>query len=174
MVYGSMSKSILNSNHLLGLFKLCQQQEFDNHVLDGIVMGVLLLSNWDIKSTRDIVLEGLKEILKRIVCFVVDEGSLCVQLNTKAMEHFLSFSGQKESGNVQILEKGKELLIDDSHLTQISRSIRVDGDADINPQGRAIRSTGDYFHVAQNIEHSQEYVGRDLAEWLCWLRSLIV
>ncbi|KAI3782541.1 hypothetical protein L2E82_12591 [Cichorium intybus] len=40
-------------------------------------------------------------------------------------EHHLLIK-QKESGNVQILEKGKELLIDDSHLTQISRITRDD------------------------------------------------
>eukprot|EP01018_Ginkgo_biloba_P011704 Gb_02250 [translate_table: standard] len=40
-------------------------------------------------------------------------------------------------------------------------------------QGRGNRSSGDSFHAAPNIDHSQEFVRRDLIDWLCWLRSEI-
>lgn len=37
-------------------------------------------------------------------------------------------------------------------------------------QGRGNKSSGDNFHAAPNIDHSQEFVRKDLKEWLCWLR----
>ncbi|MQL90766.1 hypothetical protein Taro_023367 [Colocasia esculenta] len=40
-------------------------------------------------------------------------------------------------------------------------------------QGRGNKSSGDTFHAAPNIDHSQEFVRRDLKEWLCWLREEI-
>lgn len=40
-------------------------------------------------------------------------------------------------------------------------------------QGRGNRSSGDFFHAAPNIDHSQEFVRRDLNDWLQWLRSEI-
>lgn len=40
-------------------------------------------------------------------------------------------------------------------------------------QGRGNRSSGDFFHAAPNIDHSQEFVRRDLIDWLQWLRSEI-
>ncbi|KAK7307134.1 hypothetical protein VNO77_39937 [Canavalia gladiata] len=40
-------------------------------------------------------------------------------------------------------------------------------------QGRGNRSSGDNFHAAPNIDHSQEFVRRDLKDWLCWLRKEI-
>ncbi|KAJ1386029.1 Glycosyl hydrolase, family 13, catalytic domain [Sesbania bispinosa] len=40
-------------------------------------------------------------------------------------------------------------------------------------QGRGNKSSGDTFHAAPNIDHSQEFVRRDLEEWLCWLRKEI-
>ncbi|RDX58077.1 Alpha-amylase 3, chloroplastic, partial [Mucuna pruriens] len=40
-------------------------------------------------------------------------------------------------------------------------------------QGRGNRSSGDNFHAAPNIDHSQEFVRKDLKEWLCWLRKEI-
>ncbi|XP_027362029.1 alpha-amylase 3, chloroplastic-like [Abrus precatorius] len=40
-------------------------------------------------------------------------------------------------------------------------------------QGRGNKSTGDNFHAAPNIDHSQEFVRKDLQEWLCWLRKEI-
>ncbi|KAI3779245.1 hypothetical protein L2E82_08872 [Cichorium intybus] len=40
-------------------------------------------------------------------------------------------------------------------------------------QGRGNKSSGDNFHAAPNIDHSQEFVRRDLKEWLCWLRKEI-
>ncbi|CAJ1931707.1 unnamed protein product [Sphenostylis stenocarpa] len=39
-------------------------------------------------------------------------------------------------------------------------------------QGRGNKSSGDNFHAAPNIDHSQEFVRKDLKEWLCWLRWL--
>ena len=39
-------------------------------------------------------------------------------------------------------------------------------------QGRGNKSSGDNFHAAPNIDHSQEFVRNDLKEWLCWLRSV--
>ncbi|XP_020099176.1 alpha-amylase 3, chloroplastic isoform X1 [Ananas comosus] len=39
--------------------------------------------------------------------------------------------------------------------------------------GRGNKSSGDHFHAAPNIDHSQEFVRRDLKEWLCWLREEI-
>nr|XP_009412382.1 PREDICTED: alpha-amylase 3, chloroplastic [Musa acuminata subsp. malaccensis] len=38
-------------------------------------------------------------------------------------------------------------------------------------QGRGNKSSGDNFHAAPNIDHSQDFVRRDLKEWLCWLRK---
>lgn len=41
-----------------------------------------------------------------------------------------------------------------------------------NIQGRGNKSSGDNFHAAPNIDHSQEFVRKDLKEWLCWLRLI--
>nr|GMD46869.1 alpha-amylase 3, chloroplastic isoform X2 [Ipomoea batatas] len=40
-------------------------------------------------------------------------------------------------------------------------------------QGRGNKSSGENFHAAPNIDHSQEFVRKDLKEWLCWLREEI-
>ncbi|KAF9625496.1 hypothetical protein IFM89_023432 [Coptis chinensis] len=40
-------------------------------------------------------------------------------------------------------------------------------------QGRGNKSSGDNFHAAPNIDHSQEFVRKDLKEWLCWMRKEI-
>ena len=42
---------------------------------------------------------------------------------------------------------------------------------DAHFRGKGNRSTGDSFGAAPNIDHSQEFVRRDLAEWLQWLRA---
>ena len=42
---------------------------------------------------------------------------------------------------------------------------------DAHFKGKGNRSTGDSFGAAPNIDHSQEFVRRDLAEWLQWLRA---
>ncbi|KAG9140183.1 hypothetical protein Leryth_015799 [Lithospermum erythrorhizon] len=38
-------------------------------------------------------------------------------------------------------------------------------------QGRGNKSSGDNFHAAPNIDHSQEFVRRDIKDWLRWLRK---
>ncbi|KAL4195580.1 hypothetical protein AMTRI_Chr05g65370 [Amborella trichopoda] len=40
-------------------------------------------------------------------------------------------------------------------------------------QGRGNKSSGDNFHAAPNIDHSQDFVRNDLKEWLNWLRNEI-
>ncbi|KAF7829434.1 alpha-amylase 3, chloroplastic [Senna tora] len=40
-------------------------------------------------------------------------------------------------------------------------------------QGRGNKSSGDNFHAAPNIDHSQEFVRNDLKQWLCWMRKEI-
>ncbi|XP_058764076.1 alpha-amylase 3, chloroplastic [Vicia villosa] len=40
-------------------------------------------------------------------------------------------------------------------------------------QGRGNKSSGDNFHAAPNIDHSQDFVRNDIKEWLCWLREEI-
>ncbi|PPD80661.1 hypothetical protein GOBAR_DD22412 [Gossypium barbadense] len=40
-------------------------------------------------------------------------------------------------------------------------------------EGRGNKSSGDNFHAAPNIDHSQEFVRKDLKEWLGWLREEI-
>ncbi|XP_050372340.1 alpha-amylase 3, chloroplastic isoform X2 [Argentina anserina] len=40
-------------------------------------------------------------------------------------------------------------------------------------QGRGNKSSGDSFHAAPNIDHSQDFVRKDIKEWLCWLRQEI-
>ncbi|PHT33992.1 Alpha-amylase 3, chloroplastic [Capsicum baccatum] len=40
-------------------------------------------------------------------------------------------------------------------------------------QGRGNKSSGDNFHAAPNIDHSQEFVRKDIKEWLRWLREEI-
>ncbi|XP_031402932.1 alpha-amylase 3, chloroplastic isoform X2 [Punica granatum] len=40
-------------------------------------------------------------------------------------------------------------------------------------QGRGNKSSGDNFHAAPNIDHSQDFVRKDLKEWMCWLRKEI-
>ncbi|PON83485.1 Glycoside hydrolase [Trema orientale] len=42
---------------------------------------------------------------------------------------------------------------------------------DPNFQGRGNPSSGDVFHAAPNIDHSQDFVRRDIKEWLNWLRN---
>ena len=32
-------------------------------------------------------------------------------------------------------------------------------------------AVGDIFHAAPNIDHSQDFVRRDIKEWLNWLRN---
>lgn len=38
-------------------------------------------------------------------------------------------------------------------------------------QGRGNKSSGEHFHAAPNIDHSQDFVRKDIKEWLCWLRK---
>ncbi|KAL5553930.1 hypothetical protein UlMin_041331 [Ulmus minor] len=40
-------------------------------------------------------------------------------------------------------------------------------------QGKGNKSSGDNFHAAPNIDHSQDFVRKDIKEWLCWLRNEI-
>ncbi|KAE8023318.1 hypothetical protein FH972_009028 [Carpinus fangiana] len=40
-------------------------------------------------------------------------------------------------------------------------------------QGKGNKSSGDNFHAAPNIDHSQDFVRKDIREWLCWLRNEI-
>ncbi|KAJ8773734.1 hypothetical protein K2173_006384 [Erythroxylum novogranatense] len=40
-------------------------------------------------------------------------------------------------------------------------------------QGRGNKSSGDIFHAAPNIDHSQDFVRKDIKEWLNWLRKEI-
>ncbi|XP_055802965.1 uncharacterized protein LOC129872113 isoform X2 [Solanum dulcamara] len=42
---------------------------------------------------------------------------------------------------------------------------------DPNFQGHGNPSSGDIFHAAPNIDHSQEFVRQDIKEWLNWLRN---
>ncbi|XP_039068556.1 uncharacterized protein LOC120214821 [Hibiscus syriacus] len=44
---------------------------------------------------------------------------------------------------------------------------------DPNFQGRGNPSSGDIFHAAPNVDHSQDFVRRDIKEWLNWLRNEI-
>ncbi|WCJ25592.1 Alpha-amylase [Euphorbia peplus] len=44
---------------------------------------------------------------------------------------------------------------------------------DPNFQGRGNPSTGDIFHAAPNVDHSQDFVRRDIKEYLNWLRNYI-
>lgn len=41
-------------------------------------------------------------------------------------------------------------------------------------QGRGNKSSGDNFHAAPNIDHSQDFVRNDIKEWLCWLRLILL
>ena len=41
---------------------------------------------------------------------------------------------------------------------------------DPNFRGKGNRSSGDHFAAAPNIDHSQDFVKRDLSEWLQWMR----
>ncbi|KAF9663810.1 hypothetical protein SADUNF_Sadunf17G0090700 [Salix dunnii] len=42
---------------------------------------------------------------------------------------------------------------------------------DPNFQGRGNPSSGEVFHAAPNIDHSQDFVRRDIKDWLNWLRN---
>ncbi|KAK6160074.1 hypothetical protein DH2020_003455 [Rehmannia glutinosa] len=42
-----------------------------------------------------------------------------------------------------------------------------------HPLGRGNKSSGDNFHAAPNIDHSQDFVRKDIKEWLRWLREEI-
>ncbi|KAL1071360.1 hypothetical protein V6Z11_D11G083800 [Gossypium hirsutum] len=42
---------------------------------------------------------------------------------------------------------------------------------DPNFQGRGNPSSGDIFHAAPNVDHSQHFVRKDVKEWLYWLRN---
>ncbi|KAJ0704293.1 putative alpha-amylase [Helianthus annuus] len=44
---------------------------------------------------------------------------------------------------------------------------------DPNFQGRGNPSSGDIFHAAPNIDHSQDFVRNDVKEWLNWLKNNI-
>ncbi|RZB62500.1 Hydroxyphenylpyruvate reductase isoform F [Glycine soja] len=43
-----------------------------------------------------------------------------------------------------------------------------------NWDGRGNKSSGDNFLAAPNIDHSQDFVRKDLKEWLCWMRNNFV
>lgn len=51
-------------------------------------------------------------------------------------------------------------------------SITLDGNTLI--QGRGNKSSGDNFHAAPNIDHSQDFVRKDIKEWLCWMRLALL
>jgi len=36
--------------------------------------------------------------------------------------------------------------------------------------GKGNRSSGDFFHAAPNIDHSQDFVKNDIIEWMRWLQ----
>ncbi len=38
-------------------------------------------------------------------------------------------------------------------------------------KGRGNRATGDEFAAAPNIDHMQDYVRKDLTDWMEWLRD---
>jgi alpha-amylase len=42
---------------------------------------------------------------------------------------------------------------------------------DPNFKGQGNPSSGDFFHAAPNIDHSQEFVRKDIKHWLEWLRK---
>ncbi|XP_050380889.1 uncharacterized protein LOC126798094 [Argentina anserina] len=42
---------------------------------------------------------------------------------------------------------------------------------DPNFEGRGNPSSGDIFHAAPNVDHSKDFVRKDIKEWLNWLRS---
>lgn len=42
---------------------------------------------------------------------------------------------------------------------------------DPNFRGRGNRSSGEHFTAAPNIDHAQDFVKRDLCEWLAWMRA---
>eukprot|EP00898_Chlorokybus_atmophyticus_P003727 jgi/Chlat1/4355/Chrsp29S04511 len=44
---------------------------------------------------------------------------------------------------------------------------------DPNFHGKGNKSSGDNFAAAPNIDHSQDFVRKDIKEWLCWLRDEI-
>lgn len=54
---------------------------------------------------------------------------------------------------------------------------RLDWDAtaicgdDHNFRGKGNPSTGDFFHAAPNVDHTQKFVREGICEWLSWLRS---
>ncbi|CAA2955276.1 alpha-amylase 3, chloroplastic [Olea europaea subsp. europaea] len=56
------------------------------------------------------------------------------------------------------------------HLNWDDRAVVAD---DPHFQGRGNKSSGDNFHAAPNIDHSQEFVRKDIKEWLHWLREEI-
>ena len=39
--------------------------------------------------------------------------------------------------------------------------------------GKGAPSQGDHFHAAPNIDHSQEFVRKDIREWMAWLRDSV-
>lgn len=44
---------------------------------------------------------------------------------------------------------------------------------DRNFGGRGAASSGEIFHAAPNIDHSQQFVKADIVEWMQWLREYI-
>ncbi|KAG5604180.1 hypothetical protein H5410_025672 [Solanum commersonii] len=50
--------------------------------------------------------------------------------------------------------------------------IRTGFTRSVEPDGRGNKSSGDNFHAAPNIDHSQEFVRKDIREWLLWLSTL--
>ncbi|KAG0563439.1 hypothetical protein KC19_8G031600 [Ceratodon purpureus] len=42
---------------------------------------------------------------------------------------------------------------------------------DPNFQGQGNPKSGDFFHAAPNIDHSQKFVRKDIIEWMKWLRT---
>lgn len=42
---------------------------------------------------------------------------------------------------------------------------------DPNFQGRGNPKSGDFFHAAPNVDHSQKFVRKDIMEWMQWLRT---
>jgi len=44
---------------------------------------------------------------------------------------------------------------------------------DQNFGGRGGPSSGDIFHAAPNVDHTQTFVKADLSEWLLWLKDSV-
>ncbi|KAK8604393.1 hypothetical protein V6N13_099337 [Hibiscus sabdariffa] len=105
-------------------------------------------------NSRYGTIDELKELVKSL-----HEAGLKVLGDVVLNHHCAHFKNQNGIWNIfggRLNWDDRAVVCDDPHF-----------------QGRGNKSSGDSFRAAPNIDHSQDFVRKDIKEWLGWLRQEI-